>query len=76
MDSTQINFGSNLDPHLWTITLALPNACYHTVARFRNRQDAEDHLRALRKFVPKAKFEIVFVSAFEQSVDASNYREK
>ena len=38
----------------------LPNACHRTIARFRNRQDAEDHLRALRRFIPKAQFEIVF----------------
>lgn len=32
----------------------------HTVARFRNRQDADDHLRAIRRYMPKGRFEIVF----------------
>ena len=32
----------------------------HTVARFRNRQDADDHLRAIRRYMPRAQFEVVF----------------
>ncbi|MGB3613432.1 MAG: hypothetical protein WBA10_06510 [Elainellaceae cyanobacterium] len=32
----------------------------HTVARFRNRQDADDHLRAIRRYMPNARFEIMF----------------
>lgn len=31
--------------HTWVIVRILPKAQHHTVACFRNRQDAEDHLR-------------------------------
>ena len=44
----------------WTIVRILPGAKTHTIARFVNRQDAEDRLRALRRYVPNAMFEIVF----------------
>ncbi|MEG4800742.1 hypothetical protein QUB63_14175 [Microcoleus sp. ARI1-B5] len=44
----------------WAIVRILPNARNHTVARFCNRQDADDHLRALRRFVRSGIFEIVF----------------
>jgi hypothetical protein len=42
---------------LW---LCKPNAKVRTIACFFNRQDADDHLRVLRWFVPKAVFEVVF----------------
>ncbi|MDZ8028929.1 MAG: hypothetical protein RMX65_007030 [Nostoc sp. DedQUE01] len=32
----------------------------HTVARFANRQDADDHLRFLRRTIPNGGFEIMF----------------
>jgi len=38
----------------------LPNAQRYTIAQFCNRQDANDHLRAMRRFVPNQQFEIVF----------------
>jgi hypothetical protein len=60
MNTQQIDRSRYLDLHLWTIAIMLPNACYQTIARFRNRQDAEDHLRTLQRFIPTAKFEIVF----------------
>ncbi|MCC3444378.1 MAG: hypothetical protein JGK01_22295 [Microcoleus sp. PH2017_03_ELD_O_A] len=44
----------------WAIVRILPNAQNHTVSRFCNRQDADDHLRALRRFVRSGIFEIVF----------------
>lgn len=44
----------------WVIVRVLPDARNHTVARFCNRQDADDHLRALRRFVRSGIFEIVF----------------
>lgn len=50
----------------WTIVRILPNAKVYTLACFRNRQDAEDHLRVLRRFIPAAEFEIVFDSPDEQ----------
>lgn len=42
------------------IVLIQPSAQRSDLVRFRNRQDAEDHLRALRRFMPKTQFELVF----------------
>ena len=47
--------------HTWVIVRILPKAQHHTVACFRNRQDAEDHLRFLRRFIPSVEFEVMFV---------------
>jgi putative acetyltransferase len=38
----------------------LPSTKAYIIARFRNRQDAHDHLRVLHRFIPSATFEIVF----------------
>ncbi|MBD2014463.1 hypothetical protein H6F96_10825 [Microcoleus sp. FACHB-53] len=46
--------------HLWAIVRLLPNARTIIVARFHNRQDADDHKRLLHRFIPNAKFEIIF----------------
>jgi putative acetyltransferase len=53
----------------WTIVRILPDARHYTVARFRNRQDANDHLRLLRRFIPAAKFEIIFAPLEEKEQD-------
>lgn len=50
----------------WTIVRLLPNAKVYAVACFRNRQDADDHLRVLHRFIPAAVFEIVFDPADEK----------
>ncbi|HEY9666385.1 MAG TPA: hypothetical protein V6C91_06245 [Coleofasciculaceae cyanobacterium] len=44
----------------WAIVRLLPNAQRYTVARFANRQDAQDHQRFLQRFIPAASFEVVF----------------
>lgn len=44
----------------WTIARILPDARHYIVARFFNRQDAEDHKRVLQRFIPAAVFEIIF----------------
>ena len=44
----------------WAIIRLLPNARRYTVARFFNRQDAEDHRRFLNRFIPAVKFEVLF----------------
>jgi hypothetical protein len=44
----------------WTIVRILPSTQTYIVAHFFNRQDADDHLKFLRRFVPKAVFEIMF----------------
>jgi hypothetical protein len=44
----------------WAIVRLLPDARRYTVARFANRQDAQDHLRFLHRFMPVANFEVIF----------------
>lgn len=44
----------------WAIVRLLPDARRYTVARFFNRQDAEDRLRVLHRFMPAAEFEVIF----------------
>jgi putative acetyltransferase len=46
--------------HPWAIARLLPNAQTIIVARFHNRQDADDHKRLLHRFIPNAQFEIIF----------------
>ena len=50
----------------WAIIRLLPNARRYTVARFFNRQDAEDHRRFLNRFMPASEFEILFDVPNEQ----------
>ena len=52
--------------HPWAIARLLPNAQTFIVARFHNRQDADDHKRLLHRFIPNAKFEIIFDLPNEQ----------
>ncbi|GET39039.1 hypothetical protein [Microseira wollei] len=44
----------------WMIVRIIPGAKTHIIARFVNRQDADDRLRALQRYVPNAVFEVVF----------------
>ena len=44
----------------WAIVRLLPDLRRYTVARFRNRQDAEDHRRFLNRYMPASEFEVVF----------------
>ena len=44
----------------WAIIRILPNAQRYVVARFANRQDANDHKRYLCRFMPAAEFEVIF----------------
>jgi len=53
----------------WAIARILPDAKVYLVARFRNRQDAYDHLRILQRFIPDAKFEIMFDHPNEEEGD-------
>jgi putative acetyltransferase len=53
----------------WAIARILPSAKAYIVARFRNRQDADDHLRVLYRFIPSAIFEIVFDPVEEEVPD-------
>jgi hypothetical protein len=44
----------------WCIIQLLPNLQRVVVRRFRKRNDAEDHLKALRRLEPDAVFIILF----------------
>ncbi len=63
------------DPRIrsWAIARILPNAKIYIVARFRNRQDAEDHKRLLHRFIPAAKFEIIFDLPNQEQEDNRTY---
>jgi hypothetical protein len=47
------------DRKSWAIVRILPNAEHYTIARFVNRQDADDRRRALCRFIPEGVFEVV-----------------
>ena len=57
----------------WAIARLLPNAQAIIVARFRNRQDADDHKRLLHRFIPNAEFEIIFDAPNEQQEENQTY---
>jgi hypothetical protein len=59
----------------WAIIRHLPNARRYTVARFFNRQDAEDHQRFLNRFIPTVKFEVLFDVPNEQRQQATYKKE-
>jgi hypothetical protein len=46
----------------WLIVRILDSGQPYTVARFANRQDADDHLRFLRRFIPHSIFQMMFES--------------
>jgi hypothetical protein len=45
----------------WQLVLLLSNAQHHTIAEFRNRQDAEDHLRSIQRLARNSRFVLLFV---------------
>ena len=55
-----VRLANALSERPWAIARILPSTKAYIVARFRNRQDADDHLRVLYRFIPSATFEIVF----------------
>ncbi len=58
----------------WCIVKLLPNMQRLVVARCRRRNDAEEHLRVLRRLVPKANYALVFDPALDQQ-NSSDERE-
>ncbi|AOX02554.1 hypothetical protein BJP34_26700 [Moorena producens PAL-8-15-08-1] len=46
--------------HPWAVVRLLPQMQRVVVARFRNRSDAEGHLKALKRLMPDGEFVIVF----------------
>ncbi len=50
----------------WCIVKLLPNMQRQVVARCRRRNDAEEHLRILRRLLPSASFAIAFDPALDR----------
>lgn len=48
--------------HPWCIVQRLPKMQNRIVARFRRRNDADDHRRVLRQLIPAAQYTTVFDS--------------
>lgn len=48
--------------HPWCLIRLLPNCQRIVVARFRKRNDADDHLRVLQRLVKHRTFVIIFDS--------------
>ncbi len=63
-----IELANNIQYCPWAVVLILTKCQRCIVARYRNRQDAHDSLRVLRRFIPAAVFEVIFDSAFEQNL--------
>ena len=52
----------------WAVVRILPKCQRCIVARYRNRHDAHDSLRLLRRFIPAAVFELIFDPAVEPNL--------
>jgi hypothetical protein len=63
-----IELVNNLQDCPWAVVRILPKCQRCIVARYRNRQDAHDSLRLLRRFIPAAVFELIFEPAVEQNL--------
>ncbi len=60
-----MNYQQQLYP--WVIYRLLPNLKRLIVARFRRRNDAEEHLKILKRLLPQVKFAISFEVSSEQN---------
>lgn len=69
MATSQSTSACGLDVRPWVIVLLQANAQSSDLVRLRNRQDADDYLRALRRFMPQAQFELVFDPPAQASVE-------
>ncbi|HBB35584.1 MAG TPA: hypothetical protein DDZ80_02165 [Cyanobacteria bacterium UBA8803] len=63
-----IELANNLQDCPWAVVRILPKCQRCIVARYRNRQDAYDSLRVLRRFIPAAVFELMFDPVVEQKL--------
>ncbi len=61
MAADRLPTGNQRDPRIWAIVLLRFPARPHVIGQFRNRQDAEDQLRALRRLMPQGDFELMFL---------------
>jgi hypothetical protein len=62
-----IELVNNLQDCPWAVVRILPKCQRYIVARYRNRQDADDSLRLLRRFIPTAVFELIFDPVVEKN---------
>lgn len=62
-----MTYAERLSP--WCIIKLLPKMQRMTVARCRRRNDAEEHLKVLRRLMPDTSFEIVF----DPGVETQNF---
>ncbi|HAZ44028.1 MAG TPA: hypothetical protein DDW76_11210 [Cyanobacteria bacterium UBA11369] len=44
----------------WVVVRLLPTLQWVTISRYKNRSDAEGHLRLLGQRIPNYRFEVVF----------------
>ena len=63
-----IELAHNLQDWPLAVVRILPKCQRCIVARYRNRQDAHDSLRVLRRFIPAAVFELIFDSVVEENL--------
>jgi len=64
-----MNYKQQLYP--WVIYRFLPNLQRLTVARFRRRNDAEEHLRIIKRLLPQVKFAIAFEASQQHLVNSA-----
>ena len=62
-----IKLANNLQDCPWAVVRILPKCQSCIVARYHNRQDADDSLRLLQRFMPAAIFELIFDPTVEQN---------
>jgi hypothetical protein len=65
-----MTYRSRLYP--WSVVNLLPDMQRLTVAQFRRRNDAEEHLKLIQRQNPTATYEIAFDSMQEPLTPASN----
>ena len=63
-----IELANSLQDCPWAVVRILPKCQRCIVARYRNRQDAHDSLRLLRRFIPTGVFELIFDPVVEESL--------
>jgi hypothetical protein len=64
-----MNYKQQLYP--WVIYRFLPNLQRLTVARFRRRNDAEEHMRIIKRLLPQVEFAITFEVSSQHLVNSA-----
>jgi hypothetical protein len=64
-----MNYKQQLYP--WVIYRFLPNLQRLTVARFRRRNDAEEHLRIIKRLLQQVEFAIAFEASQQHLVNSA-----